>query len=197
MNVVWADFIVISVLFISIAVSFMRGLIKELISLVSWVLAAWLGVVLSKPLAGMLTFTSNETIRLFIAFLLIFVPTIFLGAMVNMFVGGFIRKTPFSFSDRILGIIFGIFRGVLILVCLVLLGGLTYLPQRKWWKHSFFMPQLSTLATWGRDILPKQIAQNIDFSPEKRVEKERETVDIDNSEILNKKPLKPKTKRGQ
>lgn len=195
-----ADLIIISLVGLSVVVSFIRGFVKEMISLISWVVAAYLAVVYCKKLGSYFTFTDVEAIRIFIAFLLIFVPTVFVGAIVNMIIGGFVRKTPFSFSDRVIGILFGVFRGALFLTLGVLLAGLTALPKEPWWQNSYLIPPLQSMAIWFRDILPPDIAKSFDFEPkskEKSTKGDDLKPQLDKSEIITPKALKPVGQKGQ
>lgn len=158
------DIIALSLIVISILISLVRGFVKELISVVSWILAAWLSIRFSKELAQHITFTEVQSLRVFLAFLIVFVTIIFLGATVNFMIGQVVRKTPFSAVDRILGMVFGFARGVLVLSILVLLGGLTPLPKDDWWQESFAIVRVEKIAIWMQGFLPAEISQYFNFS---------------------------------
>lgn len=159
------DLIALSLISISVLISLVRGLVRELISVVSWVLAAWLSIRYSNQIAHYITFTEVQSLRVFLAFLLIFVAMVFLGAVVNFMVGQLVRKTPFSAADRILGMVFGAVRGVLVLSVLVLLGGLTPLPKDDWWQQSYAIARVQKVAIWMQSFLPSEVSQYFDFSP--------------------------------
>lgn len=159
----WADFTVLGIIFISIVVSLMRGFVKEAISLTSWILAAGLAIHFSQPFSALITFTEVDSIRLILAFLLIFVSTVFIGAIANYAVSKVVSKTPFSIPDRILGMFFGAFRGVLVVSLIVLFSGLTPFPQDQWWQDSQFVPKLEKVAVWIQAHLPEDIAQHFEF----------------------------------
>jgi membrane protein required for colicin V production len=63
-----------------------------------------------------------------------------------------------SGTDRFIGMIFGAARGVLLVAVLVLLAGLTALPQESWWEESRMLPYFEELALWLRDLLPEDLA---------------------------------------
>ena len=161
------DIIVVALILISIIISLVRGFVKELISVISWTLAAWLSIRYSQMLAEHITFTDIPALRIFLAFLIVFVTMIFLGAVVNFIIGQLVRKTPFSTADRILGMILGLARGVLVLSVLVLLGGSTPFPKEDWWKESYTITRLETVAIWMKGYLPPEFAKNFDFSHKK------------------------------
>ncbi|MFO1257439.1 MAG: CvpA family protein [Gammaproteobacteria bacterium] len=159
----WADIIILSIIALSIVISLIRGFVKEAISLTSWVLAAGFAIKFCQPLSGYITFTTMTSLRMIIAFLLVFVSLVFVGAIINFVVGKMIRKTPFSMPDRILGMFFGAFRGALVVSMLVLLAGLTPFPNDPWWKSSKLVPKFQVIAEWFQHQLPTEISQHFVF----------------------------------
>jgi membrane protein required for colicin V production len=166
------DLIALGLVVISILISLARGFVKELISVLSWVLAAWLSVRHSQALSKYITFTDVQSLRVFLAFLIIFVVMVFIGATFNFMIGQFVRKTPFSAADRVLGMVFGAVRGVLILSVLVLLGGLTALPRDTWWQDSYAIEKVQKISIWMKGFLPSEVAHYFNFSPQKKSEKD-------------------------
>lgn len=152
---------------ISIAISLVRGFVKELISLISWALAAWLAVRFSHVLAQQITFTDVQPLRIFLAFLTVFVTVIFVGAMVNFLIGQMVHHTPFRGADKALGVAFGLTRGIVVVSVLVLLGGLTSFPKDKWWTQSRSIPHFQKVATWMQGYLPADASKHFSFGTEK------------------------------
>ena len=72
-----------------------------------------------------------------------------------------VNKTGLTGSDRFAGLLFGIGRGVLVVAVLVLLAGLTPLPQDPWWAESTLIGPFQNIALWLRDLLPAGVAGNI------------------------------------
>lgn len=167
------DFIILGIILLSILIGVVRGLIKESISLVTWIIAIFLAVVYATPLSTYMTFTKIALVRSLSAFLLIFVGTVFIGAIFNYIVGGLVRKTPFSIPDRILGSVFGLLRGFVFVTILTLLGGLTPMPEEHWWHESYALSQFQVLAVWLKDKLPEENAQVFHF-PGEKVEGEKQ-----------------------
>ena len=54
----------------------------------------------------------------------------------------------------LLGMVFGVARGALLVCALVLLAGLTPFPQDPWWQDSVLVPYFEELALWLKDLLP-------------------------------------------
>ena len=67
-------------------------------------------------------------------------------------------KTEITGTDRALGVIFGIARGIVIVAILVLFAGLTALPKDPWWKESLFLPHFQVLAVEIQNLLPPEVA---------------------------------------
>jgi len=173
------DLIITGIILISVLIGIVRGFIKEFISLVTWIVAIVLAAMFTTPLGQYMTFTEKPFLRSLCAFLLIFVSVVFLGAIINYVVGTFVRKTPFSAADRVLGSLFGVLRGVVFITILVLIGGLTTLPQAPWWQASYFIPRAQVVAMWLQEQLPEQHAKVFNFSdkvvksdkkPDKKIE---------------------------
>ncbi|HRE30652.1 MAG TPA: CvpA family protein [Candidatus Berkiella sp.] len=198
------DIIISGLIIVSILIGIVRGFIKELISLITWIVAIVLATMFTSELAEHMTFTKTPYIRLLCAFLLIFVGVVFVGAIFNYFIGTFVRKTPFSVADRVLGSIFGLFRGVVLLVILVLLGGLTFLPKESWWQTSYFIPRVQVLSLWLKEQLPEEYAKAFKFADDEMVTKSdksgksgsTEKTGKSESNKTNKKPEKKIEKKN-
>jgi len=173
------DVIIVGIILVSILIGIVRGFVKEFISLVTWVVAIILAAMFTTPFAEHMTFSKTPFVRSLCAFLLIFVSVVFIGAIINYIVGTFVRKTPFSAADRVLGSMFGVLRGVVFITILVLLGGLTPWPQEKWWQTSYFIPRAQVLSLWLKEQLPEEYAKTFNFSDkvaknDKKLEKKPE-----------------------
>ena len=73
------------------------------------------------------------------------------------------RAAGLGFLDRALGAIFGLARGVLIAVLLVLFAGLTTLPRSDWWQNAVSSPALVAGALNLRPWLPGAWADRLDY----------------------------------
>jgi len=168
----WPDIFIAGAIFLSIIIGLLRGLIKESISLVTWVIAIILAVVFSPRLAEYMTFTSVAFIRTVAAFFSIFISAVLIGSILNFFIGKIIRKTPFSSPDRVLGAVFGLLRGVVVVTIMVLLAGLTPVPTSSWWQQSFSIEKFQVLAIWVKHRLPEEHAEPFKFPEHSPVKQE-------------------------
>jgi len=160
----WFDYGVLVVIGISALISLTRGFVREALALAAWVVSIWVAVSFSKPLALMLeSFISTPSIRLIAAFMLLFAGTLLVVSIINMLAVKLVRSSGLTGTDRAIGMVFGIVRGVFIVAVLVFLAGLTPLPQDAWWSESLFMPHFQELALWLRDFLPADAAQYFSY----------------------------------
>ena len=162
---VWVDYLIIGIIAISACISIVRGFIKEVLSLLSWILAIWVGVMFHPQMSTLLAdYISTPSIRLFLAFFTLFTITLVLCAMVNHMITQLVEKTGLTGTDRALGVIFGLLRGVAIVTVIVLAAGVTPMPHDAWWQQSLLMEHFENLALWLRDLLPADIAQHIHYN---------------------------------
>lgn len=160
----WVDIAILAIIVVSAVVSLLRGFVREALSLATWVLAFWIGFGFSGSLAVYFAeWISIPSLQMAAAFAVLFLATLALGAWLNYLVYKIVEKTGLSGTDRIIGVAFGAARGVLVVVVLVLLAGLTPLPGDPWWGQSRLLGSFETMALWVRGYLPADIAGNVVF----------------------------------
>jgi membrane protein required for colicin V production len=160
------DLIVIGIVGLSAVFAFARGLIRVVMSLVALVAGILAAIHLSPMAANMLAALSdNPVTRYLVAFAMIFTVVVIVGALLGWLLARAIRAIGLGFIDRVLGAVFGVARGVLIVVIGVLLAGLTTLPRQEWWQNAFLAPPLVTAALSLRPWLPQSMAERLDYAP--------------------------------
>ncbi|ADE16162.1 Colicin V production protein [Nitrosococcus halophilus Nc 4] len=162
---IWVDYLIIGIVFISGVISLARGFVRETLSLAAWVLAFWVALGFSPQVAEQLTelISVPPSLRLVIAFFLLLLLTLLLAGIVNYLIVKLVQTTGLTGTDRMLGVIFGITRGVAIVTVLVLLAGMTPIPQDPWWRDSQLLNYFQGLALWARSFMPPDIAGHIQF----------------------------------
>ncbi len=157
------DFTVLGILFFSPALGFWRGLVGEIISLLAWVaaiLAAW---IFGPEAAKALTAIADPGIRLAAGYAAVFFSVLVLLALLRQLIRGTLKMLGISFIDRFLGLVFGLARGLLIVLLLVAIGGLTPAPKEQWWRAAALAPPLETAVLALRPWLPHFVAERISF----------------------------------
>ena len=161
---IWIDYTIIGLILISSVIGLLRGLIREAFSLVIWVVAIWIGLTFSREFSGFLEgLIDYPSARIAAAFAALFFITLILGALISYLLGELVKKTGLTGSDRFAGMIFGIARGLVVVAIIIMLAGLTPLPEDSWWKESVLIPPFQALAVWLRDHIPSGMAGYVNY----------------------------------
>ena len=117
----WLDVVLVVILAASVALSFRKGLSREVIGLTSVVLAILLGIWFYGAAGAFLVpYLSSRALANFAGFMLVFCGVMLLGHLVSYIVGRFLKVTGLSIFDHLLGAVFGALRGLLISVALIM-----------------------------------------------------------------------------
>ena len=140
-NLAIADVVMGIVIVVSAVLGLMRGLVREVLSLVIWGAALLLGIAFADSVAAMLGLDLSAGLQTAIGFAIVFVAVLVAGALAQRFLGGLVESTGLTGTDRTLGLVFGTARGALIvLVALIMLR--PFAETREWWPTSRIAPVL-------------------------------------------------------
>ena len=159
------DYAVIGIVALSLALGLWRGVVSELIALAAWVLAFMAALEFGAQ-SGQFLFAriSDPAIRALAGCALVFVVVLVAMSLLRLAVHSMVKALGLSLSDRLLGMFFGLARGVLVVVALVAAGGLTSAPQQPWWKQATLAQPLETAVLAAKPWLPDDLAKRIRFS---------------------------------
>jgi membrane protein required for colicin V production len=142
-----------------------RGLVVEVLSIAIWAAAVALtllfGGAVGEWFAGSIALPS---LRAALGHGLVFFAALAGGAIVLWVLRKMVQTTGLSGTDRLLGLVFGIARGVLLVTVLVVLAGLTPLPRDPWWRESRAIPLFQGIAQALAPHLPVALRDYLDFS---------------------------------
>jgi membrane protein required for colicin V production len=152
------DYILIAIVLLSAIVGLVQGFLKEVCSLVTWVLAIWLawhfGPALVPHLGGVL---EREPYGLWAGRAIVFVGVLVAGAIVGFAVNHFVRLSLFSGLDRMLGFILGLLRGIVIVGFVVILAQSAKLDGEGWWQRSKVVPVAKPVASALRAVVGEHL----------------------------------------
>jgi membrane protein required for colicin V production len=158
------DYLVLFILISSVIISTMRGLVKEILSLVGWIAAFVVANAFGAKLAPMLpSVIPGESLRLIVAFIALFLGVRVLMGLLALAIGALIEATGLTLADRGLGGLFGLGRGIVIVLAGVILCGMTSIPQQAFWKDALLSPMAETGARTVKPFLPAALAQHVQF----------------------------------
>ncbi|HZW14207.1 MAG TPA: CvpA family protein [Noviherbaspirillum sp.] len=158
------DYLVLFVLICSIVISTLRGLVKEILSLLSWVVSFVIANAYGEDLAGWLPdLVPGNVTRLIVAFLALFIGVRLLMMLLTMAIDALIKAAGLTLADRGLGGLFGLGRGLVIILAVVLVCGMTAIPQQPFWKEALLSPLAETAARTVKPFLPGDIARHVQF----------------------------------
>ena len=136
-----ADYLIIATVVISAVVGLLRGLLREVIAVCTWIAAAFVAWhfagALEPHLGGLL---AQDAVRPWAARFILFVAVLLLGHAIGVIMGHFVRLSLFTGVDRFLGLLFGLVRGVLIVGAAVIVCETVRLDGEPWWHQSVLVP---------------------------------------------------------
>lgn len=150
----WVDALILAVILISSLISLSRGFVKEALSLVTWIVAGAIAWMFGGSLAHHFEpYIDTPSVRVIAACGLLFLVTLLVGALVNYLLTQLIRVTGLTGTDRLLGMVFGAARGLLLVVILVGLLSLAPVQNDIWWKQSTLIPHFLLIADWSKNLI--------------------------------------------
>jgi membrane protein required for colicin V production len=154
------DYTLLAGVAISAVLGVMRGFLREVIALLTWILAlflAWqLGPQLEPHLGGLL---SGPMVRPWAARAIIFLAVLLIGVASAASVSYFVRLSIFSSLDRFLGLLFGLMRGAVVIGVLVILCQLVQLDREPWWRQSTLLPYAEGIADFLRALVGERLVE--------------------------------------
>lgn len=162
------DLALIAVVALSTLFAFARGVVRELIAVVTWVAALVLALAYAGTVAGWFARLEMAPVAKYVlAFALVLIAVLLVGALVATMLSGVVRAVGLGFVDRLLGSVFGLARGLVVVVVFALVAGVTALPRHDWWQNSLFGAPLALAALSLKPYLPRGWAERLDFSAER------------------------------
>jgi len=145
-----ADFIIVAIIGISVIVGAMRGFVREIVALAAWLVGLWVAWRFSgflHPYLGGILATPEQ--KAWVARGIMLLLVLLAGAMVGSVLSWLTHTAAgLGVIDRVVGVLFGLTRGVVLVGFATLLGLSLRLEHEPWWKQSRLMPYAQTVGGW-------------------------------------------------
>jgi membrane protein required for colicin V production len=160
----WLDYAVIGVFAVSLVFGAWRGLVREVVSILGWVIAFLAANLFAGPLGpSMPQAIPTPELRVAAAFVAIFLLSLIVTTLTGLLLSKAVSAVGLGGLDRMLGALFGAARGLLILVAFGLLAGLTSVPRQAYWRDSASGPLLAQLAGMFKPFLPQTLSERLRY----------------------------------
>ena len=158
------DIVVLAIVGISIVLGVFRGLVREVLSVVAWVAAFLVANLLAPEAAKLLPQAmASEEIRLLVSFVVVFIVALIGLSVLAILASKLVKVVGLGPADRAVGGVFGLVRGMLVVMILVLLAGLTALPRQSAWRDAALRGPLEAAAGHVKAWLPADLSKRIKY----------------------------------
>ena len=150
------DIIIAIALVTSIIIGFVRGFVKESISIATLVIAIWAALYFG-PVVGKVSqsWLSGEELQTWFGRILVFAIILSVGGLLGWGISKLVRLSVLSSVDRLLGSLFGALRAILLVALFVIGGQFSGFNNDDWWSQSRLLPYFEVVADWVKVMAPK------------------------------------------
>jgi len=156
------DFTVMAILLVSLLFGLWRGLVYEVLSLIGWPVAFLLSKLFAGDVAPMMPLMREEA-RIALAYAVVFVAALIVWGVLAWLLSRLVKVVGLGWLDRVLGGLFGVLRGGLVVLVLVLLAGMTSVPEQTFWRNAQTSRVAEDAALLTKAWLPDNIAQRVHY----------------------------------
>jgi len=159
------DYGVLFIVVTSALVGLFRGLIREVLALLSWLFAAWVAYSFSGVAAGWMpeSLPGGPVARTVLGFVLLFIVTVIATSLVGALLSAALSSAGLKPADRGLGMVFGLARGGVIILVLMTVAGFTSLPEQPFWRDAITRPYAEQAAQAAKPLLPPDVAKYVHY----------------------------------
>lgn len=143
---------------------FIRGFIKEAFSLIAYVAAGYAAVMWGpRAYPWFASMIEHHLVSLALAYAVVFIAVLLIVGIINLSLSSLISITGLGPADRGLGLLFGLARGVLLVIVVVILAGYTSFPLEPWWQNARFSPAAVNAVLYIKSLLPVEIGNYLPY----------------------------------
>nr|MDD2774616.1 CvpA family protein [Gallionella sp.]MDD4957870.1 CvpA family protein [Gallionella sp.] len=156
------DAAVIVIIGLSVGIGWMRGFVYELLSMFGWPIAYFMSKTYANNVAAQLP-NNLDLLLMPVTYSIIFIVTLIVWGLIILGFFKLVRAVGLGRVDKALGMAFGLIRAVIVLLALVLLCGLSNLPEQAVWTEAVVTPFAEDMALQNKPYLPQTVAQHIHY----------------------------------
>ena len=152
------DLVIAAIVVASAWLGFTRGLVKEAVSIAALLVAIWAALNFGAEVGGMSEdWLNGDELQMWFGRIVVFVIVIALGGLLGWGLSKLVGLSMLSVTDKAFGVVFGFFRGVVLVAVCVMAGQFTNLHFEAWWQDALLMPYMEQAADWIRVMAPKGV----------------------------------------
>lgn len=140
-----ADIGVIILVTISTLIGLYRGILRELLTILTWIVAALIAYAYGDKAGEYFTFVESGSVKLILGMLALFISVVLLGFIIKLIVCKAAKFSGATPLDRICGLLFGMLRGCALVMVFLLLSA-NVIPTQSWYQKSQLLPRFATSA---------------------------------------------------
>jgi membrane protein required for colicin V production len=171
------DLALLGLVALSSLVGLLRGFVREAMSLAVWICAVWVAARFSSLLAPQLAgFVGNTALQAWAARVLLLIGTLIGGGIVTWLLRMAFRSVGLGGTDRVVGMVFGLARGLLLAGLAIVVLRLAGFSDEPWWRQSKLIPYAAPVTdalreaaeqglkkSWSLSVSPPAVVTNRPF----------------------------------
>ncbi|MDO4998529.1 MAG: CvpA family protein [Neisseria sp.] len=153
---------VVAIVLMSWVISMTRGVIKEVTSLFTWIIAFLAARLFAERVAD-IAFSSLEprALAVMLGFVSVYVLCLFAQSLLRSFLTSAVKAMGLGGVNRFLGGVFGVIKALFLITLGVLIASFTDLPNTNTWQESLSIPFFEHLASLAVPYLPDYLANKL------------------------------------
>lgn len=152
------DYAILAILSLSVVIGLWRGLLKEVLSLATWLLALFVSMRFSPDIMGYLAGAiPDERVQYVVALIVLFVLSALVGVIVTQVISKSAKVVGLGFFDRLLGAVFGVLRGAVVVVILLLLIKASPFADKDWSNNAVLPQYFSPAVQYFEGMAPVKL----------------------------------------
>lgn len=158
------DYAVLGIVAASALIGVLRGVVSEILALAAWVAGFVAARAWAEPVGSSFSSWLGEpALRQAAGFVAVVAAVLVLFAVGRWLLSLLLKAVGLGPADRMLGAVFGVMRGALIVLAMVLVAGMTSLPKAPWWQEAMLSPPLETAVVAAKPWLPEEVGKRIRY----------------------------------